>query len=286
MQYPQRWKMIASEWFVLLQKDICNTLESIEARASSNATFSKTPWKHCDASQPNSDAGGGLMAVMRGKVFEKAGVNTSTTYGKFSPEFAKQVPGTDNDTSYWASGISLVIHPKNPYVPIVHMNTRLICTEKAWFAGGADLTPVYPFEEDTKFFHDSFKNTCDKHNPNYYAEFSKWCDEYFYIKHRKEPRGIGGIFYDYQFIESDEDFDKLFSFTKDVGKTFEKTYHDVVLRHFEKPWTEVEEDVQSKKRSRYVEFNLIYDRGTQFGLQNNGNTEAILMSMPPKAVWY
>lgn len=286
MQDLDQWKMTAKEWFLQLQRDICNTLEAIEARASSNATFSKTEWKHCDQSQPNSDAGGGLMAVMRGKVFEKAGVNTSTTYGQFSKEFAKQIPGAEEDPSYWASGISLVIHPKNPYVPIVHMNTRFICTKKAWFGGGADLTPVYPFEEDTKFFHEAFKSACDKHDPNYYPDFSKWCDEYFYIKHRKEARGIGGIFYDYQFIESQNDFDKIFAFTKDVGKTFEQTYNDIVLRHFEKPWTDVEEHTQSVKRSRYVEFNLVYDRGTQFGLQNNGNTEAILMSMPPKAVWY
>lgn len=286
MQDLDQWKMVAKEWFVRLQSDICNTLESIEARASSNATFLKTNWKHCDASNPNADAGGGLMAVMRGKVFEKAGVNTSTTYGTFSEAFAKQIPGAEEDPSYWASGISLVIHPKNPYVPIVHMNTRLICTQKAWFGGGADLTPVFPFEEDTRFFHEAFKSACDKHDPNFYPDFSKWCDEYFYIKHRKEPRGIGGIFYDYQFIENQNDFDKLFAFTKDVGKTFEQTYHDIVLKHFEKPWSDTEEYQQSVKRSRYVEFNLIYDRGTQFGLQNNGNTDAILMSMPPKAVWY
>ncbi|CAO4843260.1 MAG: Oxygen-dependent coproporphyrinogen-III oxidase [Holosporales bacterium] len=286
MQDLDQWKRVAKEWFVRLQSDICNTLESIEARASSNATFLKTNWKHCDTSNPNADAGGGLMAVMRGKVFEKAGVNTSTTYGKFSDAFAKQIPGAEEDPSYWASGISLVIHPKNPYVPIVHMNTRLICTQKAWFGGGADLTPVFPFEEDTRFFHEAFKSACDKHDPHFYPDFSKWCDKYFYIKHRKEPRGVGGIFYDYQFIENQNDFDKLFAFTKDVGKTFEQTYHDIVLKHFEKPWSDAEEYQQSVKRSRYVEFNLVYDRGTQFGLQNNGNTDAILMSMPPKAVWY
>lgn len=286
MQAPDQWKMTAMEWFIRLQSDICNTLESIEAKANSNATFSKTNWKHSNACDPNADVGGGLMRLLRGKVFEKAGVNTSTTYGKFSDAFAKQIPGAEEDPSYWASGISLVIHPKNPYVPIVHMNTRLIFTQKTWFGGGADLTPVFPFEEDTRFFHDAFKTTCDKHDPQFYPDFSKWCDEYFYIKHRKEPRGVGGIFYDYQFIENQSDFDKLFSFTKDVGKTLEQTYYDIVLRHFEKPWSDAEEYQQSVKRSRYVEFNLIYDRGTHFGLQNNGNTDAILMSMPPKAVWY
>ncbi|CAO5674807.1 MAG: Oxygen-dependent coproporphyrinogen-III oxidase [Holosporales bacterium] len=285
MQAPQTWKEQASEWFSKLQMSICNTLENIERLNGNEHAFQRTAWTRSDPTQPNGQGGGGTMSVLRGDVFEKAGVNFSTVYGKFPEQFSKQIPGTEDDSTFWASGVSLVIHPKNPYVPIVHANTRMITTKKTWFGGGADLTPVFPFEEDTKDFHQAFETMCNKHDPKYYPEFKKWCDEYFFIKHRNEPRGIGGIFYDYQFVEDEAQFKKLFSFTQDVGKTFESIYNDIVQRHFQKPYGETEEDQQSFKRSRYVEFNLVYDRGTQFGFQTNGNTEAILMSMPPKAVW-
>jgi coproporphyrinogen III oxidase len=285
MQAPDKWKQETSSWFEYLQTSICDTLENIEKLNGNSHSFQKKTWQRTDHSQENNHGGGGTMAVLRGTVFEKAGVNVSTVYGQFNEQFSKQIPGTEENPFFWASGISLVIHPKNPYVPIVHMNTRMISTTKTWFGGGADLTPVFPFEEDTKDFHKAFENTCNQYDPTYYPDFKKWCDEYFYIKHRKEARGIGGIFYDYQYVESEEQFQKLFAFTKDVGKTLESIYSDIVKRHFKKEYTETEEDQQSFKRSRYVEFNLIYDRGTHFGLQTNGNTEAILMSMPPKAVW-
>lgn len=285
MQAQKKFKKMSSEWFVVLQSQIIQALEAIEEEMGSAAKFEKTPWKRLDTTQENNDGGGGTMAVMRGKVFEKAGVNISTVYGKFHESFAASIPGCEKDASFWASGISLVVHPKNPYVPIAHMNTRMISTHKTWFGGGGDLTPVFPVDQDTTDFHQAFKTVCDKHNPNFYPDFSKWCDAYFYLKHRNETRGVGGIFYDYQYVENEAMFEDLFTFTQGVGTAFKNIYTEIVRRHMHTDYGVEDQKKQSHKRSRYVEFNLLYDRGTKFGLETGGNTEAILMSMPPAATW-
>lgn len=296
----QAQKEQASAWFDSLQKIITQSLEKLEEELASMdgvrpnlpdpglpaQTFAFTPWKRQEDGQEG-DFGGGTMGVLRGgRVFEKAGVNVSTVHGMFSEKFAKEIPGcegsSDEARRFWASGLSLVIHPRNPFVPTVHMNTRMIVTQKGWFGGGADLTPCIPFEEDTRDFHAAFQKACDEHHPTYYPRFKKWCDEYFYLPHRQEPRGIGGIFYDYL---EDDSFENLFSFTKAVGLAFNAIYPEIVRRHYMKPYGDKEKRAQLKKRSRYVEFNLIYDRGTHFGLKTGGNTDAILMSMPPMAMW-
>ncbi|MDP2193768.1 MAG: oxygen-dependent coproporphyrinogen oxidase [Alphaproteobacteria bacterium] len=279
------FKDSVSTWFTTLQNDIIQALEHIELDVNSQAKFEKKSWTRSDPTQVDHHGGGGTMAVLRGDVFEKAGVNVSTVFGQFSAQFASQIPGCQNDPSFWASGISLVIHPKNPYVPITHMNTRMICTQKTWFGGGGDLTPVIPFEDDTKDFHQALKNVCDTYDTSYYPEFSKWCDTYFYIKHRQETRGVGGIFYDYQYADSEQKREQLFAFTQDVGTAFKTIYTQIVRRHMHTPYGAAEQAKQSHKRSRYVEFNLLYDRGTKFGLETGGNVEAILMSMPPEAKW-
>ena len=286
----------AAAWFYALQKTITQSLEVLEEELasmdSSNSSlpdtglpaqkFTFTPWKRQEEGK-DGDFGGGTMGVLRGgRVFEKAGVNVSTVYGSFAEKFAKEIPGCSDDPRFWASGISLVIHPRNPFVPIVHMNTRMIATQKGWFGGGADLTPCIPFEEDTRDFHAALKKTCDDHGADYYERFKKWCDEYFYLPHRNEPRGVGGIFYDYL---DQATFDHLFSFTKAVGLALNSIYPEIVRRHYTKNYGEEEKRTQLKKRSRYVEFNLIYDRGTHFGLKTGGNTDAILVSMPPMAMW-
>jgi coproporphyrinogen III oxidase len=219
---------------------------------------------------------------MKGNVFEKVGVNISTVFGEFSPEFRKQIPGTENNPNFWASGISLVAHMRSPLTPAVHMNTRFICTEKTWFGGGGDLNPMIEVEADTNDFHGSFKKACDKHNPEYYEKFKKNCDEYFYIKHRNQARGVGGVFYDYL---NSGNFENDFSFTQDIGLAFLDIFPKLVRRNMLKNWTEEQREIQLKKRGYYAEFNLIYDRGTKFGLMTNGNTEAILMSLPPVAKW-
>ncbi len=285
MQAQMKLKKKSSEWFVALQSQIIHELEVIEKEMGSAAAFEKTEWKRHDTTQENNEGGGGVTAVMRGDVFEKAGVNVSTVYGQFHKDFASKIPGCEDDPSFWASGISLVMHPKSPHVPITHMNTRMISTQKTWFGGGGDLTPVFPIKKDTNDFHQAFKTVCDRHNPNFYPDFSKWCDEYFYLKHRKETRGVGGIFYDYQYVENDAMFDDLFAFTQGVGTAFKTIYTDIVRRHMHTEYDEADLKQQSHKRSRYVEFNLLYDRGTKFGLETGGNTEAILMSMPPEATW-
>ena len=282
-------KATAASWFARLRDQICAAFEAIEdeytgANNSAPGRFVRTNWKRPTADA--GDGGGGTMAVMKGRVFEKVGVNISTVYGWFEPQFAKEIPGADKDPSYWASGISLVAHMRSPRVPTAHFNTRHIVTGKSWFGGGGDLTPMIAEQRraehpNTTAFHAAFRHACDTHGPDYYTRFSKWCDEYFYIKHRQETRGVGGIFYDY--LESD--WGKDFAFTQDVGRAFLAAYPAIVRATMNEPWTPAEKDEQLIRRGRYAEFNLVYDRGTRFGLMTGGNTEAILMSLPPEVHW-
>lgn len=283
---------LTANWFRNLRDQICFEFEKIEEeyffsnqkQKSLNfkraANFERKEWKRNDGL--NSDAGGGEISLMKGNVFEKVGVNISTVFGKFSDEFKKQIPGAEENPNFWASGISLVAHMNNPFVPAVHMNTRFICTTKNWFGGGADLNPIYENDLDTAKFHQAFKETCDSYDENYYPNFKKQCDEYFFIKHRNEARGVGGIFYDYL---NTGNFENDFAFTQNVGKTFLKIFPEIVRQHMFKSWNDENRQKQLVKRSRYAEFNLIYDRGTKFGLMTNGNPEAILISMPPLAKW-
>lgn len=274
----------AASWFRELRDRICARFEALEDALHASAPhadmpagrFERTIWQH-------REEGGGEMSLMRGRVFEKVGVNISTVGGVFPEEFAKKIPGADQSGGkFWASGISLVAHMRNPLVPAVHMNTRRIVTSKAWFGGGADLTPTFPDPSDTQNFHTAWKNCCDRHNPDYHPKFKAWCDEYFFLKHRNEPRGIGGIFYDY--LDSGN-ADADFAFTRDVGETFLKIYPQLVENSMHKPYAQDQRDQLLIKRGRYVEFNLLYDRGTIFGLNSGGNTEAILMSLPPEVTW-
>ena len=281
----------ASAWFGELRDLICARFEALEdALGGVNAErfagtepgrFEGTSW-----TRPGGDGqeggGGGVMSVMRGRVFEKVGVNVSTVFGAFSDEFRKQIPGAADDGRFWASGISLVAHPQSPLVPAVHVNTRHVVTTKGWFGGGADLTPMVEDETDTRDFHAAMKAACDAHDPDYHPRFKDWCDEYFYLPHRQEPRGIGGIFFDY--IDTG-DWQADFAFTRDVGRAFLDIYPKIVERHMAEPWTEEQRRHQIVRRGRYAEFNLLYDRGTQFGLKTEGNVEAILMSLPPLAAW-
>jgi coproporphyrinogen III oxidase len=263
-------KKIAQEWFSHLRDQICSKFEEIDG-----GKFTRKAWD-----RPG--GGGGVMSVMKGNVFEKVGVNIAYVEGELSEQFRKEIPGAEENSKFFATGISLVAHMVSPHVPAVHMNTRYIVTSQDWFGGGADLTPIYPNDQDTKDFHAAFKDACDKHDPQYYPKFSKWADEYFYLKHREEPRGIGGIFYDN--LPADN-WEKNFAFTQDVGKTFLEIYPQLVIKNMDKEWNDEERQYQLLKRGRYVEFNLLHDRGTRFGFMTGGNTEAILMSLPPLVAW-
>lgn len=271
----------ARAWFETLRDQICAAFEKLEddyageqARDIEPGRFDFKPWER-------DGGGGGVMGIMRGRVFEKVGVNVSTVHGAFDPKFAGQIPGTDENPSFWASGISLVAHLRNPHAPPAHMNTRHIKTGKAWFGGGADLNPIFPNDADTEAFHAGLKSACDSYEPDAYPRFKEWADDYFFIPHRGEARGVGGIFYDYL----DAADPRHFQLTQEVGKAFLETYPKILSQRMNMPWTDADRAHQLERRGRYVEFNLIYDRGTQFGLKTGGNTEAILMSLPPEVTW-
>ena len=270
---------LASGWFKILRDNLRIAFENIEQEFTRNRDI--TPGKFEEKAWERKGGGGGVMSVMKGNVFEKVGINISIVHGKFSTEFRKKIPGTENDPKFFATGISMVAHMCSPLVPAMHFNTRYIETSRNWFGGGGDLTPMYQDDAETKAFHAAFKSACDKHDGEYYPKFKKECDEYFYLKHRKEPRGVGGIFYDYL----SNDFNRDFAFTKDVGRAILEVYPKIVRKKMQLAWTSEQREHQLVKRGRYVEFNLLYDRGTMFGLSTDGNVEAILMSMPPEVKW-
>ena len=312
----------ARAWFETLRDRLCAAFEAIEDEQSAAppGRFARTAWSRTagppgspsprgrgggggeagalapalppaplqerEAGGPSSSGGGGVISLMRGAVFEKVGVNVSTVWGEFSPEFRAQIPGAEQDPRFWASGISLVAHMRNPCVPAAHFNTRMLVTTKGWFGGGGDLTPMRldtpPAQEDAGDFHAAFKSACDRHDPAYYPAFKAWCDRYFYLPHRDEPRGAGGIFFDHHFTG---DARADFAFVRDVGLAFLDAFPRIVRRRMHEPWTEADRAHQLVRRGRYVEFNLLYDRGTLFGLKTGGNVEAILMSLPPEVRW-
>ena len=266
---------LASNWFKLLQNIICKDIEKIE---KNKIRFKSTAWKR----NKTKDEGGGEFRILKnGKVFEKVGVNFSEVHGRFSYEMKKKIPGANNNPNFWASGISIVMHMKNPHVPAIHFNTRFIYTTHGWFGGGMDVTPCSKDNNEKKYLHKELKTMCDRHNKIYYKKYKKWCDEYFFIPHRKEMRGIGGIFFDYK----KENWEKDFSFVRDLGVSFQMIFNSIINKKYKKKWTANDKELQYIKRGRYAEFNLLYDRGTKFGLQTGGNVEGILMSLPPLAKW-
>lgn len=277
----EQQKQTARDWFEELRNRICAAFEAIEDDATLPFYQDQEPGRFVRTAWDRPGGGGGVMAVMRGRVFEKVGVNVSTVHGEFSEAFRKQIPGADQDGKFWASGISLVAHLRSPLCPPAHMNTRHIRTTKTWFGGGGDLNPIYPQDADTADFHGAFERACDSYEDGAYQRFKEWADDYFFIPHRNEPRGVGGIFYDY--LEGD--FERHLAFTQEVGKAFLEIYPQLIRRHLDEPWTDEQREYQLMRRGRYAEFNLVYDRGTQFGLKTGGNTEAILMSLPPIATW-
>ncbi len=274
-------KQIAAEWFKTLRDEICECFENIEFHYINQKADSK-PRKFKRKIWDRPGGGGGEISIMKGKVFEKVGVNFSEVFGEFSPKFQSQIPGAKTDPTFWASGISLVAHMYSPHIPAIHMNTRFIVTEKEWFGGGIDLTPTFPEEYETNYFHKELKKVCDNYETKCYEKFKRSCDEYFFLPHRNEPRGVGGIFFDQL---STENWNKDFSFIQDVGRSIKKIFPFIIEKKITKEWSEEEKQHQLVKRGRYVEFNLIHDRGTKFGLETDGNTEAILMSLPPHASW-
>jgi coproporphyrinogen III oxidase len=273
----------ARAWFESLRDRICAEFEAIEREAGSDASFDYLGWDREE--EGNSEPGGGVRGVMKGQVFEKVGVNVSTVQGTFAPEFARTMHGAEDNPGFTATGISLVAHMANPHVPAVHMNTRFLTTGKAWFGGGADLNPPIPYAEDTEAFHARFRAACAAHNPTYYEKFAKWAEDYFFIPHRGVARGVGGIFYDHLECGDTPEWDRHFAFTQDVGEAFLDAYPKIVRKRMGQEWTEADKQAQLEWRGRYVEFNLVYDRGTLFGLKTGGNIDAILMSLPPEVKW-